>query len=641
MSSILFRVECFWKPIENTTGRLKFVLFNLSQETITEFQFAYTSLTRVLKQHEADNATLLRRVANFHQFAPPPGFALAPGESWTFSVTGLNRVAKHVTDGAKSAYLTLSDGRHLPVSFGDLMLEGRKSTLPPVLLPAGDLGSQPFSLIPWPAAFSAIAGDEVPVALYPATGSEGGDIRALVDVLALFQRLFPAAHVPFSLAVVEGGLPLTFKTNTALAGEAYDIGFSSDGVVLESAGPAGRQFGLTSLAHLLHGAKSQDKRFKFPASGKITDAPRYTWRGCHLDVSRQFYPVADIVRFIDILAWNKLNIFHWHLSDDEAWRLEIKAYPQLTTIGATRGPDEVLLPQLGDGATPRAGFYTQDEVRAIVAHASALNVEVVPEIDIPGHSTATLFAIPELVDGQEAPESYHSVQGYPNNALNPAIGLTYDFLETVFDEMVALFPSKYLHIGGDEVANGSWLASPLCKKLMEDEGIEVSTHALQAYFLQKVKALLDARGRKLVGWNEVSHGGGVATEGTLLMAWEKPEVGIELAREGYDVVMTPGQAYYLDMVQAEDWQEPGASWAGTVPPRHTYTYEAEGEFPEELKHHMKGIQACIWSENFISKEYFNHLVFPRLPAIAEAAWTPKAAKSWDRFAAIVRLEPVL
>jgi hexosaminidase len=175
---------------------------------------------------------------------------------------------------------------------------------------------------------------------------------------------------------------------------------------------------------------------------------------------------------------------------------------------------------------------------------------------------------------------------------------------------------------------------------MEREGIS-GTFGLQSYFLKQVKDMLTRRGKKLAGWNEVAHGGGVNATETLLMAWQSPEVGIELAREGYEVVMTPGQAYYLDMVQAEAWQEPGASWAGTVPPAHTYDYEAEGEFPEELKHRLKGVQACIWSEHFLSRGYFNRLVFPRLPAIAEAAWTPKSGKNWLRFAAIVDLCPKL
>ncbi|KQV16483.1 beta-N-acetylhexosaminidase [Rhizobium sp. Root1203] len=639
METASYRLESAWQPDGGPNGRFTFTLFNLSDAPLAGFKLVYTSLTRVIDKKACENATFLRRNANFHEFAPPAGLSIAPGGSWTFTVSGLHRPAKHCTDGAKSAYLTLADGKHVAVAVSDLLLEGRVNEPPPVLLPEGRL-DQPFALQPWPAEIDAKPGEGFPVVLYPAEGSSPDELRAISTVLALVRRLFESAHAPYHLSPSPQGRTLRFLADASVASEGYRLNFSADEITLSYSDDAGRQYGLTSLAQLLEGARSQPGKFRFPVSGAIADQPRYGWRGCHLDVSRQFYPVADIKRLIDILAWFKLNIFHWHLTDDEAWRLEIRAYPQLTTTGVLRGPDEPLLPQLGNGAEPVGGYYSQDDVRDIVAHAGSLAVEVVPEIDIPGHNSATLSALPDLTDGQEAPESYHSVQGYPNNALNPAVPLTYEFLEKVFDEMVELFPSPYLHIGGDEVANGSWLASPLAKKLMEQEGIS-GTFALQSYFLKRIKDMLTARGRKLAGWNEVAHGGGVAAENSLLMAWENPQVGIDLAKEGYEVVMTPGQAYYLDMVQAEQFQEPGASWAGTVPPAHTYGYEAEGDFPEELKDKMKGVQACIWSEHFLSRGYFNRLVFPRLPAIAEAAWTPKAKKDWDRFAAIVPLSPKL
>lgn len=638
MKPVYYRLENSWNPDGGPNGAFTFTLFNLSGEPLSGFKLVYTSLTRVIDAAACGNATFLRRNANFHEFGPPAGLTLAPGESWSFTVAGLHRRAQHCTDGAKSAYLTLSSGKHVPVAVSDLLLEGRTSEPPPELLPEGRL-DLPFALQPWPAEISATPGDGFPVVLFP-QGASIEELSAISTVISLTRRLFESDHAVFNLAASPQGRPLSFKTDAALEAEAYRLDFTSGSVTLSYSGAAGRQYGLTSLAQLLNGARVTKDKFRFPISGTISDKPRYGWRGCHLDVSRQFYPVADVKRLIDILAWFKLNIFHWHLTDDEAWRLEIKAYPQLTATGVLRGPDEPLLPQLGNGAEPIGGFYSQDDVREIVAHAGSLSVEVIPEIDIPGHNAATLVALPELTDGQEAPDSYHSVQGYPNNALNPAIPMTYEFLEKVFDEMVELFPSSYIHIGGDEVANGSWLASPLAKKLMEKEGIS-GTFGLQSYFLKQVKAMLDKRGRKLAGWNEVAHGGGVAAKDSLLMAWENPQVGIELAKEGYDVVMTPGQAYYLDMVQATAFQEPGASWAGTVPPAHTYAYEAAGEFPEELKDRLKGVQACIWSEHFLSRGYFNRLVFPRLPAIAEAAWTPKAAKDWHRFAAIVPLSPML
>lgn len=634
-----YHLENTWSPEGGKHGRLTLTLFNFSGAPLSNFRLVYTTLTRFIDPKICENAVFVRRNANFHEFAPPAGLSIAPGESWTFTVSSLHRIAKHCTDGAKSAYLSLEDGSHIDVFTSDLLLEGRTSEPPPALLPEGRL-ELPFAIQPWPASIDVKPGEAFPVALYPDEGTDAVNLKTLATAQALFRRLFPSSHIPFSLIAAPQGRALRFVERPALAAEAYELTFGADEIALAFSADSGRLYGLMTLAQLLDGARREPGKFRFPISGVIADQPRYGWRGCHLDVSRQFVPKADLLRLLDILAWLKLNIFHWHLTDDEAWRLEIRAYPQLTTLGALRGPDEPLLPQLGNGAEPVGGFYSQGDVREIVAHASALGIEVVPEIDIPGHSTATLVALPDLTDGQEAPESYHSVQGYPNNALNPAIESTYEFLAKVFDEMVELFPSQYLHIGGDEVANGSWLASPLARKLMEKEGIS-GTFALQSYFLKRIKAMLNERGRKLAGWNEVAHGGGVDPQSTLLMAWEKPEVGIELAREGYEVVMTPGQAYYLDMVQADAWQEPGASWAGTVPPAHTYAYEAEGDFPEELRHLMKGVQACIWQENFTSRDYFNRLVFPRLPAIAEAAWTPKAQKDWLRFAAIVPLSPKL
>ncbi|MEJ8473733.1 beta-N-acetylhexosaminidase [Roseibium algae] len=639
MVTLPFVLENSWYPIEgDLAGGFSFVLHNMSGAEISNFRLIYTSLTRVTDEAVCQNATLLRRNANFHEFGPPEGFKLAPGDSWAFKVDGLHRSAKHRTDGAKSAYVTLSDGTHKPCAIGDLMLEGRHSEPAPKLLPDGKV-SEPFFLQPWPKKTSLGKGDSYPVALFlkSATSDEKSSVQ---KVQTLYQRLFAADHVPFALSPVHEGRELVLRKTNTLANEEYKLTFSETEVALTYTMESGLQYGLTTLAQLLHGARQDPETFSFPSSGTIDDTPRYGWRGCHLDVSRQFYPTADVTRLIDILAWYKMNIFHWHLTDDEAWRLEIKAYPELTTIGATRGPDEILLPQLGNGAEIVSGFYSQDEVKAVVAHAAHLGLEVVPEVDIPGHCTAVLAIFGNLSDGQEAPDSYHSVQGFPNNALNPAIEATYAFLATVFDEMASLFPSRYVHIGGDEVADGSWLASPKAKKLMEQEGLE-GTFGLQSYFMKRVQQMLLERGKCLAGWDEVSHGGGVSPEGTLLMAWQNPDVGIDLARKGYDVVMTPGQAYYLDMVQDDAWQEPGASWAGTVPPEHSYHYEAEGDFPEDLRPRLKGIQACIWSENFLSHDYFNRLVFPRLCAVAEAGWSPKDAKDWLRFAAIAPYAPKL
>lgn len=425
-----------------------------------------------------------------------------------------------------------------------------------------------------------------------------------------------------------------------MADAHYGIDFAPDRIVLRASGGLGRWYGLITLAQLHHAAQAEPQTFGFPATGSIIDGPRYGWRGSHLDVSRQFYPIEQVRRFIDILAWNKMNVLHWHLTDDEGWRIEIKAFPELTTVGNRRGPTEPGSPQLGTGVESVTGFYTQAEIAALVAHAGRVQVGVMPELDVPGHSAALLTALPHLSDPGEPRESYFSGQGFPNNALNPAMPEVYDVLETIFGEVAALFPFPYLHIGGDEVAHQAWMASPKAVALMASEGLDGKA-ALQSYFLRRIKTMLDGLGKRLAGWNEVSHGGGVEREGTLLTIWERTHLGPELAREGYEVIMSPGEAYYLDMARSNAWLEPGHHWAGTVPVEKSYAFEAAESFPDELEHRLKGLQAGIWGENLTSRDRFNHMVFPRLGAVAEAAWTKSENKNWLRFAAQSRLMPHL
>lgn len=633
-----YRVENSWSPDPAPAGTLTVTLHNLSDEPLAGFRLSYTAITRVLPDAPApENATFLRRDANYHEFAPPAGLTVPPGGAWTFRATGLNRAPAHRLDGVKTAYLTLADGRHVDADTGDLALGAGVPDAPPARLPEGRL-TQPFAILPWPANADLRPGD-TPVALTAAEGTARDDLLALADAGAHHRRLFGAAPAAVSLSPLPGGRPVAFARDPGLAPGAYRLSFAET-IRLESADDAGRRHGLTALLQMLHGATERPETFRFPASGTIEDAPRYGWRGCHLDVSRQFWPADDVRRFLDILAWHRLNVFHWHLTDDEGWRFEVRAFPELTTTGATRGADARLLPQLGDPSASRRAFYTQDEVRAVVAHAASLGIEVVPEIETPGHATAILAALPHLVDPDEPAGSYFSVQGYPNNALNPAVEATYDVLAAILDEMVELFPSRRLHVGGDEVAANSWLASPLARALMQREGL-AGTFELQSHFMRRLKAMLTERGRVLVGWNEVAHGGGVPPEDTLLMAWENPQVGIALAREGYDVVISPGQAYYLDMAASPAWRDPGAGWAGSSTPEQTYAYEAGESFPEELRPRLQGVQAGIWCEHFHDRDYFNAMVFPRLLAVAEAAWTPLEAKDWLRFAAQARLHPRL
>ncbi len=632
-----YYLENTWHPDPAPEGTWTITLTNLSDAPLTDFKLSLTSITRIMPTHTLTGATFLRRDANFHEFEQSDPAPIAPGDSWTFSMTGINRSPFHRNDAVKTAWVTTSDGTHTSVQVSDLMHAGTAPVRPKPRLPEGRL-TLPFALLPWPNQIDATEG-AAPVVIYAADGVSVEDKRLMLSVDALHMRLFPTAQRVFQVSSALGGKALQFTEDAALQAEAYRITFGEQ-ITLTASAEKGRRYGLIALAQMLHGAY-QDPEFQFPATGTIDDAPRYDWRGCHLDVSRHFWSFDEVLRVVDILAWHKLNMFHWHLTDDEGWRAEILAYPELTQAGATRGADvPKMLPQLGDGPDTKHGYYTQDQMRAVVAHAGALGIDVMPEIETPGHSACVLAALPFLVDPDEPANSYYPVQGYYNNALNPAVPETFTVLEKVFDELAEIFPSKYVHIGGDEVASDAWLTSPMALKLMEEEGLQ-GTFELQSWFLHKIKKMLNARNKVMVGWNEIAHGGGVPPEDTLLMAWENPKVGIELAAKGYDVVMTPGQAYYLDMVQSADWLENGAGWAGPVTPEQSYTYEAEGDFPAELRGQMRGVQACIWCEHYTTRQWFNDLVFPRLGAVAEAAWTQKDNKDWLRFAKQVRLHPEL
>jgi len=633
-----FVFDSFFHPSDDLkSARLDLALTNTGKTVLSAFTLAYTSLARARADAELDNATGFTRVANFHEITPPTGLALKPGETWRFSVKGLTNPARHRLDGPKSAYVT-AGGRITDVLCTDLEAPPELDSGERRSLPAGETGI-PLNIVPWPQTVETTAYSAGSRAFLVQEGTTK-DRAAAAKINALSKRLFSDTPAPFRIAETAGLISLSFQTAGDLPQDGYRLSFSSGTVTLGYGGSAGRDYGLTVLAQLAHGVHHAPQTYKIPSDGKIEDAPRFSWRGTHLDVSRHFRGPKDILRLLDILAWARMNVFQWHLTDDEGWRLEIKAYPELTVSGARRGPGCSQVAQLGFAGEVYQGAYSQDEVREIVAHATSLNIDVLPEIDVPGHSTAVLKTYPHLADQAETPESYHSVQGYPNNALNPAMDETYVFLEKVFAEVASLFPCDYVHIGGDEVDTRSWLASPKTRRLMEELGLK-DTMEVQAYFMGRVRDILKRLGKKLAGWDEVSHGGGIDPDGVLLMAWQKPEVTRDLIEQGYEVICTPGQFYYLDMAQASGWQEPGASWAGVSSPEATYGYEATDGLSDTGSGALKGVQACIWCEHLVDNTLFNHMVFPRLYAIAEAGWTEPKNKDWQRFAARCSLFPSL
>lgn len=361
---------------------------------------------------------------------------------------------------------------------------------------------------------------------------------------------------------------------------------------------------------------------------RIEDAPRFRYRGMHLDVARHFFPPDFIRRYIDLLAYYRFNTFHWHLTEDQGWRIEIRRHPRLTEVGAWRRETMVernFDPYIGDG-TPYGGYYTQDEIRDIVAYAAARHITIVPEIEMPGHSLAALAAYPELAC-TPGPFEVATRWGVFEDILCPHEH-TFEFLEDVLTEVMELFPSRYIHIGGDEAPKRRWRESEAAQAVIRREGL-ADEDELQSWFIRRIERFLNGHGRRLIGWDEILEGG-LAPDATV-MSWRGTQGGVEAARQGHDVVMTPTSHLYFDYYQGPAAQEPLAI-GGFVPLEQVYAFEpVPQELNEAERRHILGAQGNVWTEYMKTPEHVEYMVLPRLLALAEVVWSPAERRDWSDF----------
>lgn len=391
------------------------------------------------------------------------------------------------------------------------------------------------------------------------------------------------------------------------APEGYALKVTAKGPYLEASTPLGLAHGRQTWRQLI--AQAGREGCGVP-NIVIEDEPRFPWRGGHLDVCRHFFPLETVKRYIDWLSWHKFNVFHWHLTEDQGWRLEIEKYPRLTEIGAWRD----------DGAGGRyGGFYTQDEAREIVAYAAERNITVVPEIEIPGHAIAALAAYPELgCQGREL--EVETGWGIFEDVFCPGKEEVFSFFEEVLEEVCAIFPSIYIHIGGDECPKTAWRGCPDCQKRMADEGLG-DEEALQSYVIRRVEKYLLSKGRRLIGWDEILEGG-LAPQATV-MSWRGEEGGITASRAGHDVIMCPNSHCYLDHKQIDDPNETVGRPDDVCTLANAYSYEP---VPQELESsdqaRILGSQANAWTEYIRDTQELEYAMFPRLCALAEVFWSP-------------------
>ena len=425
----------------------------------------------------------------------------------------------------------------------------------------------------------------------------------------------------------------TKASDPALGPEGYSLEIAMDSVVLRAPKHAGLFYGVQTLRQLIPvaapGQTLKDEQKRVLPCVRILDHPQYAWRGLLLDVSRHFFPKAFIKQYIDYLAMNKLNTFHWHLTDSQGWRIEIKKYPKLTEAGAWRAdrsgiPWGQKTPEQAGEARRYGGFYTQDDIREIVAYARSRYVTIVPEIEMPGHTMAALVAYPQFsCEGGPYPMPAGKDGAYYHNYC-AGNDTTFAFLEDVLTEVMALFPSEFIHVGGDEVDKAAWKKCPKCQARIKAEGLR-NENELQSYFIKRMEKFLASKGKRLVGWDEILEGG--IAPGAVVMSWRGIEGGVTAAKSGHDVIMSPNSFFYLDLYQSKDKEQEPPTY-GLLPLAQVYKYDSDALnlSPEESRH-VLGLHGCLWTESVETPKQAEYMLFPRLFAVAEKAWSPKARGS--------------
>lgn len=522
------------------------------------------------------------------------------------------------------------------------------STAATFLALAGVAAADPLPLIPQPASLTL---GEGAFEFGPDTAIRfDRSLKAEVDLFAADLKALtgtaPKTVVEELRILLPSEIRIDVDAKAEIPAGGYKLEITPKTVVITGKDAAGAYYGTRSILQLLPAAN--DPAWKDAAPEKlpaltIVDQPRFVWRGMMLDVGRHFYPVEDLKKFIDQLAFHKFNVFHWHLTEDQGWRIEIKKYPKLTQVGSWRDSSPPYGNRNSDDGKRYGGFYTQEQVKDLVAYASARHVTIVPEIEMPGHAAAAITAYPKL-GNQDIPGFAPKVitrWGVHPYVFAPSEE-TFRFIDDVFTEVCALFPSKYIHIGGDEAPKTQWEKSPAVQELMKKENLK-DGHDVQSYFVKRVEKILTKKGRKMIGWDEIREGG-LSPEATV-MSWRGEKGGIDSAKEGHDVVMAANSHLYLD-----HYQEPQAqalakgidkeAIGGFLPISKVYSYNPvpQALSPAEAKH-VIGVQAQLWSEYFHEPAKMEYMAFPRIAAVAEIAWTPLERKNYDDFRS--RLEGVM
>ncbi len=615
---------------EEAGGTLHFSLYNNDTMGVSVRELHLTGGFWLTADAVLRGARLHERLSNHCVVVPSGAHDLEPGEVWMFSVTDQNIRPRRAGDGVQSAYLVEGAGKIISIAVQPLArgldvqaLESKPLGKPQV--ERATVGIPTLAVIPFPNVTTvAITPLEEKGPVFRVRNADGrwADLITAVNRLA---RTFGHSETPVFVmsGVAARKLSLRDAADARLGQEGYRITCDGGDFTLLANARDGFRHGLVTLAQMASGARADDTRFGLPVSGTVSDVPRFGWRGIHLDVARTFYGMDEILVIADLAAWLKLNVLHLHLNDDEGWRIAVDGYPEIAQIAAWRGHGLPLPPLLGSGPEPYGGTYSADDIAQMSAHCIGLGITLLPEIDLPGHGHAAMTAIPSLREPGDT-GGYRSVQGFEGNALHPLLPETTDFVSAAIASTLRVFKGPAVHIGGDEVGPDTWSGSPSARAAAGDG----PTGALQSVLLELGHRLVTEAGRQTVVWEDAVHNATFDTGRTVALVWQHPDRAFELAARGYDVVLAPGNAYYLDMAYSDAWDSTGGHWAGTVPLDKTYGFEAGHGWPAEHLPRLRGVHACIWGEHTYDRRSFDDLVFPRIYAFAERAWIEPANRDF-------------
>ena len=598
----------------DSDGQFCSALKNNSDKVLDDFLICFSLLSPI---KSVDNCLVITRVGGYVEISQLNKSPLLPGEEWSFKYAyeySRHRPLNH-TWSPQGVFVKLLDGTIISVYVDDLHLQTFSSSEPIAQNSSNKSIEKSLRLVPHPREWIPSAGVcNLTQPLDLSLNDSEMITRAVSAASELGERLSLNILSSKNKDLIGSNTKLIIKAQKLIASSSYKLVITSDVIELNAGDEQGLFYGLVTLLQL------NQTYHKLIPCGTIIDQPRFDWRGQHLDCARHFYAIESILKLLDLMSLFKLNKFHWHGTDDEAFRFKLDSNPELATATAKRGNNLLVPPIFGSGPNPTGGCYGSSDIKRVIERASSNYIDVMPEFDLPGHNLSLIQLFPTTRDpGDKSNEV--SIQGYFQNTLNPAMPETFLLIEPLIDDLCNLFPGDYIHLGGDEVAPESWKNSPAVEALKTKYDLETNKD-VASWFINKLSAKVESNGKKTAAWQEAEEGSyHEKRSDKLLFSWQNLESGYKLARKGFKVVLCPAEHIYFDMAQSQTYSDRGVNWAAIVSLEDTVDWQIIPSDEPELESNIEGMQGHLWSETILKDSDMESMLCPRILGLSESAWT--------------------